>query len=190
MRPGAGGGEERSSSDLTSVKDRQREAWAAGDRKAPTPLRLKAIALLGRGLDRRDEDVKRLTGLLTPQTSEALRIAAVAALGRLREVDVPGLLLRGWGGYGPGLRLQVLDVLFRRDDWQREVLTAVEKKRVQPFEIDTARRQRLREPPHFAFEQQVGLVLIDGQRQPVVGDFRAEFVRGDVIPAADEPELF
>jgi SAM-dependent methyltransferase len=31
LRPGAGDGEKRSSSDLTSVKDRQRQAWAAGD---------------------------------------------------------------------------------------------------------------------------------------------------------------
>ena len=34
----------------------------------------------------------------------------VASLGRLREPTVPQLLLQGWKGYGPALRLQVLDV--------------------------------------------------------------------------------
>ncbi|MBI1915617.1 MAG: c-type cytochrome [Planctomycetes bacterium] len=161
---------------------------AAGDRKAPTRLRLRAVALLGRGLERRDEDVKRLTGLLTPQTAEELRVAAVTSLGRLREVDVPELLLRGWGGYGPGLRSQVLDVLFRRDDWQKELLAAVEKKRVQPFEVDTARRQRLLQHRDKSVRQRAAKAFagaVDADRQNVVDRYRSvRSLKGDAVRGA------
>jgi putative heme-binding domain-containing protein len=116
---------------------------AVSDAKASLPRRVQAVPLLARGGDRRQEDLKLLRGLLAPQMPEELRLAAVSALGRLRGPEVPALLLGGWGGYGPGLRAQVLDVLFRRDDWQRELLGAVEKKRVNPSEVDTPRRQRL-----------------------------------------------
>src|SRR5262249_51346840 len=85
---------------------------AATDREAQEGRRMVAIALMGREPDHRDADLKRLAGLLTPQTPEQLRSAAVGTLGQLREVSVPALLLRGWGGYGPKLRSQVLDVLF------------------------------------------------------------------------------
>jgi putative heme-binding domain-containing protein len=156
---------------------------AAGDRKVPQALRLRAVALLGRGPDHRDEDVQRLTGLLVPQTSEELRVAAVAALGRVGAgsgdagptVDVPALLLHGWGGYGPGLRLQVLDVLFRRDDWQKKLLAAVEKKQVQPFEVDTARRQRLLQHRDATVRQRAEKAFagaVDTDRQKVVDRYR------------------
>jgi putative membrane-bound dehydrogenase-like protein len=115
----------------------------ATDRKAPREQQLLAIPLLGRGLDQQQEDAARLTGLLVPQAPDDIQAAAVAALGRLRDARVPQWLLRGWPGYGPALRTQVLEVLGRRDEWLRTVLDAVEKKQLPAAEIDAVRRQRL-----------------------------------------------
>src|SRR5262249_61636299 len=61
------------------------------DRKAPRQERLRAVPLLGRGLDKRTGDRKVLASLLVPQTAEELQAAAVATLGRLRDARVPGV---------------------------------------------------------------------------------------------------
>src|SRR5262249_4462488 len=112
------------------------------DRKAPRQERLRAVPLLGRGLDKRTGDRKVLASLLVPQTAEELQAAAVATLGRLRDARVPGVLLRGWKGYGPAMRSRVLDVLFQRPEGLKATLDAVQKKQVLAFEIDAVRRQR------------------------------------------------
>jgi putative membrane-bound dehydrogenase-like protein len=115
----------------------------AGDAKAPVSERAGAVRLLGRGLDRQKADLALLASLLVPQTPDEVQSAAVATLGRSRGAQVPELLLRGWAGYGPARRGQVLDVLFSRDEWLRATLAALEKKQIPPAEVDAARRQRL-----------------------------------------------
>jgi putative membrane-bound dehydrogenase-like protein len=117
-------------------------ALVAGEKVASAD-KLLAVRLLGRGLDRQSEDRKALADLLSPQVPDDLQAAAVVALGRLRAPQVPELLLRGWKGYAPAQRTQVLDVLFGRPEWLQAVLAAVEAKQVLPAEIDAARRQRL-----------------------------------------------
>lgn len=104
---------------------------------------LLALRLLGRGLDRQQEDLSTLTDLLVPQTADDLQAAVVATLSRLRDPRVPEVLVRGWKGYGPALRPQVLDVLFRRDAWVKALLDAIEKKQITVAELDATRRQRL-----------------------------------------------
>jgi putative heme-binding domain-containing protein len=113
------------------------------DKQARREDQLGALRLLGRGRDNQKEDLDRLAALLVPQTAVELQTAAVVALGRLREPRVPQLLVRGWRGYGPGVRTQVLDTLFRRDDWLKATLDALEKKDIPPGELDAIRRQRL-----------------------------------------------
>jgi putative membrane-bound dehydrogenase-like protein len=104
---------------------------------------LQAIRLLGRGLDQQAKDMETLAGLLVPQTPDDVQAAVIAALGRLRGKEVAAVLVRGWKSYGPALRGQVLDALFRRDDWLRALLDNLERKEVSPAELDAARRQRL-----------------------------------------------
>ena len=113
------------------------------DERAATSDKLLAIRLLGRGLDHQDEDVAALADLLTPRTADDLQAAAIAALGRLRLPRVPELLLRGWAAYSPAQRNQVLDVLFRRDQWLDAILNAIERKQIAAAEINAVQRQRL-----------------------------------------------
>jgi putative heme-binding domain-containing protein len=115
----------------------------ANDLKVAPADRAQVIRLLGRGVGEAAADRKLLSRLLVPQEPDLVQAAALEALGRQRDPAVPGLLLRGWKGYGPGLRSQVLDVLLRRPEGAKAVLDAVEHKQVLPFEVDAARRQRL-----------------------------------------------
>lgn len=105
--------------------------------------KLRAVRLLGRGLDQQQEDMTRLAELLVPQTAEELQAAAITALGRMHSERVPELLLRGWKAFVPAQRRQVLSVLFSRDKWLSAVLDAMESKQIAPTEIDVLLRQRL-----------------------------------------------
>lgn len=53
------------------------------------------------------------------------------------------MLLKGWRGYTPSLRSEVLEALIRRPDRAAALLDAVETKDVKPSDIDAARAKRL-----------------------------------------------
>jgi len=145
------------------------------DKQAKREDQLAALRLLGRGLDNQKEDLDRLAGLLVPQTAVELQTAAVTALGKLREQRVAQLLVRGWKGYGPGVRAQVLEVLFRRDDWLRATLDALEKKEIPPGELDAVRRQRLVEHKDPEVRRRAATLFAGAfapDRQKVVDDYQ------------------
>jgi putative heme-binding domain-containing protein len=147
----------------------------ATDEKRPATERAQAVRLLGREPGRREDDLKLLGSLLMPQTPDAVQAAAVATLGRLRTAGVPGLLLRGWKGYGPARRSQVLDALLSRPTWTDALLTAVEKKQVQPSEVDAARRQRLLDSKNAQVRGRAARAFaggIDADRQKVIDSYR------------------
>jgi len=145
-------------------------AIAAKEPSAPAEM-LQPVRLLGRGLDHQDEDAELLAGLLTPQTAEAVQKAVVSELARLKSARVPELLLRRWSSYGPTLRSSVLDTLFLREDWLKEVLNALERKQIVAIDIDAARRQRLLEHKTPALRERAARLLagtINPDRQKVV----------------------
>src|SRR5262249_38813846 len=114
----------------------------ADDAKQSADVRAQSVRLLGRGPDGPNADLDRLTALLSPKTPPEVQADAIAALGRLREPNVPDLLLQGWSGYGPGARAQVLELLGRRNDWLAAAMSAAERGTLPPAEIDAARRQQ------------------------------------------------
>jgi putative heme-binding domain-containing protein len=169
--------------DLSSLFAAARQT--AADAKAAPAERAEAVRLLGRGLDHQSEDAALLAALLVPQTPDEVQAAAVAGLGRLRDAAVPELLLRGWRGYGPGRRTQVLEVLSRRDEWLRATLDAVEKKRVPAAEIDAVRRQRLLDHKDRAVRERAARAFAGAtnpDRQKVIDGYAPEIAKltGDV----------
>jgi putative membrane-bound dehydrogenase-like protein len=179
---GAGDAEVRSAvKGLADVFAAARKLGA--DPAAPVPERARALRLLGRGPDRREEDLKTLESLLVPQVPDELQSAAVAALGRLRGRVVPETLLRGWKGYGPSLRGQVLEVLLRRPEWLEALLDALERKQVPPAEIDASRRQRLLEHRDTSVRDRASKLFAgaaDADRQKVVDAYAAVLtLKGD-----------
>jgi putative membrane-bound dehydrogenase-like protein len=146
------------------------------NQKARKAERIQAIRLLGREPNRQKEDLDRLASLLAPQVPEELQVAAVAALGRLRGPRVPELLFRSWRSYSPGIRSQVTDVLFSREEWLAATLAAMERGQVLPFEIDAAHRPRLLQHKNESGRQRAAKLLagpIDPDRQSVVESYRS-----------------
>jgi putative membrane-bound dehydrogenase-like protein len=110
---------------------------------APESERLLAAWLMGRGPDRRQEDIQALGKLLAPQTPGALQAAVVDALGRLDDKHVPAVLLANWKAHGPQLRARILDALAARPAGQQALLDALQRGDVKAADIDAARRQQL-----------------------------------------------
>jgi putative heme-binding domain-containing protein len=156
---------------------------AVADTHTPVAERLEAVRLLGRGLDRRQEDLAALTRLLVPQTAEELQAGAIASLGRLREPTVPELLLRGWKAYGPKLRSQLIDILQSRPDGLKALLDAVDAKQILAFEIDAARRQRLLQHRTSAVRERAAKLFagaVNPDRQKVIDAYRSVLsLKGD-----------
>ncbi|HKB39913.1 MAG TPA: HEAT repeat domain-containing protein, partial [Gemmataceae bacterium] len=115
----------------------------AADTRRPEAERLAAIGLLGRGLDRRGEDIEALSRLLVPQNSNAVQSAAVATLGRLSDRSAARALLVRWESHSPALRAQVLDALLGREAWLPELVDRLEKGDIKATHLDATRRARL-----------------------------------------------
>ncbi|HEV8607274.1 MAG TPA: PVC-type heme-binding CxxCH protein, partial [Tepidisphaeraceae bacterium] len=153
----------------------------AGDAKAPPPERIDAVRLLGRGLEKRQEDVALLASLLAPQTPQDLQSAAIATLARLRQEDVPATLLGKWKGFSLSLRSQVADVLLARNEWVEPLLEALEKGKVSPADIDAARRQRLLQHRSNAIRSRAEKIFADAinpDRQKVLEAYSAATTLG------------
>ena len=140
---------------------------------APEPRRLLAIRLIGAGgLD--DAARERLGRLLHPQSSPRVQEAALAALGRSGDRKVPGVILAGWKGYTPALRVQVLDVLLSRDTWVKELLSSLEDSCVPPAQVDTAHRRRLLDHRDATLRDRAAAVFAagSGSRKDVLDRYR------------------
>jgi putative membrane-bound dehydrogenase-like protein len=161
------------------------------DEKASPEERARAAAVLSRGPTGQAEELKTLTGLLSPQQPAELQQAAAAALGRSRDAQVPELLLGGWKGYSPSLRAQVLDALLTREVGTKAVLDAVERKAVLPSEIDAVRAQRLLQHRTTAVRERAAKLLAESlnpDRQKVIDSYNSVLtLTGD---AARGKELF
>jgi putative heme-binding domain-containing protein len=132
--------------------------WAAtlaADPGAIDALREPAIHLLGRRPDKakQEEDLKTLAGLLNSSISPRLLTAALDTLKHNRSPQIPALLLSGWKVYSPALRQSAIEVLLARDEWTRELLSAVESGTVGRNEVSPASRQRLLKDPHLELQK-------------------------------------
>jgi len=145
------------------------------DTDATEADRRTALRLLGRETSRRQADIAVLADLLVPQTPIFLQSAAVAALARLGDDSVPGLLLAGWMGYGPGIRSRVLDAVLSRGPWTDTLIQRMTAGDVPPGEIDAAHRQRLLQHDVAAVRkaaQRLFAGSVDADRAKVVAAFR------------------
>jgi putative membrane-bound dehydrogenase-like protein len=150
---------------------------------------LAAVALLGRYEAGRKEDLKLLTELLGPQSGHDVQSAALAALGRMRDPQVPKVLTGAWKASTPPLRMQMLDILSARADWLPAVIAAIESKEIQPIDIDAAHRQRLLDHEKAEIRARTAKLFagsIDKDRQKVIDTYKSALtIRGD--PAKGQP---
>ena len=143
----------------------------ASDAAQTSDLRAAAISLLGRRDASRQKEMATLAALLSPQTPADVQSAAVQALGRIRDPESPGILLKGWGAYTPTLRVKVLDDILNRPRWTGLLVDAIKSKHVLPMDIDPIRRQRLLNSPDVSVREQAARLFADvvrPDRQKVV----------------------
>jgi putative membrane-bound dehydrogenase-like protein len=146
------------------------------DERATQEEKLRAIRLLGRGLDHQQEDVAALSALLVPQTAVELQSAAIAELGRLGSPQVPQTLLQGWKAFAPAQRQQVLLVFISRDKWLSLLLNAMDQKQIAANEIDAILRQRLLSHRSAEVRRRATKLFADAinaDRQKVIESYRS-----------------
>src|SRR6185295_3880161 len=102
-----------------------------------------AVRLLGRSGKSTADDQKMLLGLLEPRTPLPLQVAAVQTLARMRGPQVVTMLLRDWKQHSPTLRNAIFDALLTREEWIRQILSALEKSAVPAGDVPTLVRDRL-----------------------------------------------
>jgi putative membrane-bound dehydrogenase-like protein len=107
-------------------------------RQAATAASSAAIPLLGRDRENIQPDIALLVNLANQHP---------AALQRLRQIRDPFVAreaLHNWSTLSPALRQKFVDLLATREEWSKQLRTAVEQKTVSVSEIPLATRQRLR----------------------------------------------
>ncbi len=159
---------------ITGVYRRAR--GVALEERASLARRLIAVNLLGREPSEQAADIDSLKELLVPQNAASLQEAALAALGRIADDRVAGVLTAGWRSYSPALQARLLDLLLSRPAWQRHLLDSIVQKQVPAAQIDPARRQRLlahKDEATRALAAKLFAGAIDTDRQKVIDDYRA-----------------
>jgi putative membrane-bound dehydrogenase-like protein len=138
-------------------------AELALEEKTPAGDRTAAVRLLGYGPFA--VAAGPLQELLSPTHPQDVQLAAVRALSAHTNAKVAGILLDPWTGYSPAVRREVLEALFARKDRLKELLRAIEQKKVLAGQLDPSRLDQLRKYPDLAMRKQA-LKLLTGQVAP------------------------
>jgi putative heme-binding domain-containing protein len=135
-------------------------AWnVACDEEAALDMRLAALRVLGRGLDRPGTNLDPLARLLVPQSPIDVQLAVAEAMGRTRDERVPGLLLAGWAEQGPKVNTAIVDVLLSRSEWAAALLDHVEEDRESAIILGTTRRDMLLRYPVPSIRERAQAIL-------------------------------
>jgi putative membrane-bound dehydrogenase-like protein len=135
-----------------------------------------AIRLLGRGMNRMEEDLPLLIKLLAPQVPDRLQKAALATLARSTDPSIAHAMLEDWTERVPSLRATILSTLLAREAWTSTLLQAMERGQVQAAEITPAQRERLidhRNPTIREWTQRLLPTRQTADREKVVEAYRA-----------------
>ncbi|MCH9792568.1 MAG: neutral/alkaline non-lysosomal ceramidase N-terminal domain-containing protein, partial [Planctomycetes bacterium] len=91
----------------------------------------------------RQADLQLISGLLTPQSSLKVQMAAIRGLINTRSAEAIELVFQNWKQFTPALQAEVLSQLLIRETTTMELLSRIEQKLIQPVQIDLTNRQRL-----------------------------------------------
>lgn len=146
----------------------------ATDAKAPETERIAAVQLLSHSPWKAAGPV--LTELLeSDDTPPPIRVAAIRSVAAHSEKGVPALLLKGWRGYTPALRSDVLEALISRPERVATLLDAIETGRLKPSEVDPLRARRLvasKDPKLAARAAQLLKDSLPADRKDVLAKYR------------------
>ena len=112
----------------------------AEDEEQKAASRAVAVRLLGQGVSGQKQDREILEELLSPRTTPPVQTAAIQALSRMGAVDV---MLEQFGQLTPSSRREVLATLLTRQEWTRQLLSALEAGDLSTGDIDASTREAL-----------------------------------------------
>jgi putative membrane-bound dehydrogenase-like protein len=130
----------------------------AGDERAPVPLRVAGLALVGRAAAL-DTDLALYRVALRPDSDPALQRAALALLRHREGAKLGELLLSGWDQRSPGMREQILEALLDRDSGAEALLEALKSGILAARELAPTHRQRLLRHPSAAIARRAAGLL-------------------------------
>jgi putative heme-binding domain-containing protein len=113
----------------------ERSLKVVQDEQANPELRILAIQSLKQ--QKNDAVRQAFSAILRPATAEPVLLEAIKAVSELGGDQVPAALLGEWKNYSPAVRRSIAEVLTSRRQWARELLSAVEKRQIQPGELPT-----------------------------------------------------
>jgi putative membrane-bound dehydrogenase-like protein len=164
--------------DLKPAVERARRVFEAAastaqDESATPAVRQSCVRLLAAGPYR--IAAEPLAALLGPRSAGDLQSSALRSLASFDDPRVADVVLAGWGGYGPTLRREAIEVLFARKDRLTKLLDAIESKTVVPSQLEAARADALRAHADPAIRARA-VKLLAGQvaadRKKVLDDYR------------------
>jgi putative heme-binding domain-containing protein len=155
--------------------------------KAPEPVRLQAIELLGLTAST-GETLDLLFSLVGTEQPRAVQSAVIAALGRLDDPAVAKELLARWPGFTPLLKREVMPVLLGRADRAMTLLEAVKGGSVLRNELTPTQIAGLRASRNPAVRTLAADVFerpATDDRRAVIDRYRAALdLRGDAVRGA------
>jgi putative heme-binding domain-containing protein len=143
---------------------------------ADTSRRIVALAVFGRNAEYGEYELAVLAELLAPQTPDALRAAAIDALGKFPSADAAEMLLSRWTTFTAERKRQIVAACLNRNTWAERLVAAVAEKRVAGAEIDVTSTQRLLNHPERRLRDAATRALaaaIDPDRAAVVEKYLA-----------------
>jgi putative heme-binding domain-containing protein len=125
-----------------------------------------------------------LTGLITPENSERVQMAAVGALAGYGDADIASTLLDRWKEYSPGVRIEVVRTLVSREPWTLAYLRFIQKAPAAASPLDPVQRSRLLAHKSKAVREQAEALFgrqAASPRSSVVAEYRSCLaLKGDV----------
>lgn len=145
----------------------------AQDSKADEATRIQAIQLLG--LTSFAESSETLSALLNQNQSQAIQLAAVAALSRFNAPEVAAELIKNWNTFTPRLRSETLAALLARPDRVTVLLGAIEQGAIRPADLSSTQIKFLQNHRDATIRQQAAKMFATtsaSQRQDVINAFQ------------------
>jgi len=154
----------------------------ATDETEPVERRVEAVRSLALASFEEVEGV--LGDLLDGRQPQEVQKAALQALSRFQENDVPEMIIDGWLGFSPQVRGEAAEAMFARPERVSVLLKAIEDQLISPSQLDPARIQFLLAHSDERIRTEATHLLSSAQlapRQEVVEAYRDVLdLKGDV----------
>ncbi|MCS7045281.1 MAG: HEAT repeat domain-containing protein [Gemmataceae bacterium] len=121
------------------------QAKTASNPKESVADRLAAVRLLSRVSWQAGG--KALADVLANDVPTELRLAAIRAVAGHGHKEITDLLMKGWRGYTPAVRREVVEAMFRTPERILALLGEIEAQRVRPGDLDPLRLRQLLNHP-------------------------------------------